>query len=402
MKTPLSLLSTAGTTGRSEVSLDMTQRHLNHGSYGAVPSRTVEFQARLKSELESNPFRWFEDVAPRHSAARELLASFVGAPASELAMVANASAAASVVFASVTLKPGEEVLISDHVYGAVAMGAARWAAYAGATVRTLPLPLAASSVETLSTIMDAITARTRMIIIDHISSATARHFPAHELANTLASSPATADIVVVVDGAHALGIVEKAAVRAPNTVWFGNLHKYACAPRGSAVLVAQGELAQRLFPTIDSWGAELAYPDRFDLQGSIDTTGFLSAPHAIETIDTLFGWPVVRDYSAQLGAWAQSLIAEAFAPLMLESPIPDVGMPVATQPLLRLPRGVAADGPSARSLKDALATEANCEVGISTWNGTGFMRISAHFYNEAADYEHFVEHGVPVIARLSR
>ena len=393
---PAPVRSIEGVRVWDEFGLDPAKRHLNHGSYGAVPSRTIAHQAALKQQLESNPFRWFEELPPRHEAARAALAGFVGAPIDELAMVANASAGASVVFASIPLRPGDEVLITDHVYGAVVMGAKRYTRHWGARVRVVPVPHAARSDETLARILNAVSGRTRMVIVDHVSSATARAFPVSELATALVDR----DIIVVVDGAHALGIQPAAAIRAPNVVWFGNLHKYPCAPRGAAVLVAQGGLEQQLCPLIDSWGAELPYPHRFDLQGSLDSTGFLAAPHAIDTLESLFGWDRIHRYAADLGAWAVSIIAPALAGYMHDDPVPDVGMPLPEQPLLRLPRGVAADGEGARELKDRLAAEAGCEVDVSTWNGRGFIRISAHAYNEVGDYEHFVERGIPVIASL--
>jgi isopenicillin-N epimerase len=394
---PGPLLSSAGTLGREEFRLDPQRQHLNHGSYGAVPAHTIDYRAALIEQLEANPFRWFEELQPRHAAVRKAIATFVGAPAHGIAMVANASAAASSVYMSFPLRAGDEVLVTDHTYGAVAMGARRYAKSWGATLRTVHVPLAARAEETSAAILGAVTERTRMVVIDHISSATARLFPVQELVEALADR----DIVLVIDGAHAIGILPQSAVCAPHVVWFGNLHKYPCAPRGAAVLVAQGELAQRLVPVIDSWGAELAYPDRFDLQGSIDTTGFLSAGHAIDTLDSLFGWDTIRQYGADLGAWAVEAIAAELQPLMDVSPTPDVGMPLPQQRLLQLPTGVAAEPVGARALKDRLAAEAECEVGVSCWNGTGFIRISAHAYNEAADYEQFIERGIPVIASFA-
>ncbi|MDP3207914.1 MAG: aminotransferase class V-fold PLP-dependent enzyme [Rhodoglobus sp.] len=393
---PPPLTTIHGVPGREEFRLDPAVGHLNHGSFGAVPSRTIDYRAELTTRLEANPFRWFEELPPRHASVRAAISSFVGAPPSEIAMVANASAAASTLFASIPLRSRDEVLITDHTYGAVAMGAQRYARHWGASVRTAPVPHAARSNETLATILDSVTDHTRMVIVDHISSATARLFPVVELVEALADR----DIIVAIDGAHSLGILPEASVRAERAVWFGNLHKYPCAPRGAAVLVAQGDLAQRLFPIIDSWGAELPFPERFDLQGSVDSTGFLSAAHAIDTLEEQFGWDRIRAYSAELGAWAATTIASALGDLMDVDPTPDVGMPVPQQPLLRLPPGVAADPDGARLLKNRLAVEAGCEAGVTTWSGTGFMRISAHAYNEAADYEQFLDRGIPVIASL--
>ena len=394
---PAPLRSSTGRSGREEFRLDPRRRHLNHGSYGAVPGRTIDHRAALLNELEANPFRWFEHLPQQHALARAALAPFVGADAEEIAMVPNASAAASVVMSSLPLDADAEVIVTDHVYGAVAMGVARAARRAGARAVTVRVPLAAQAEETLELILSAVTARTRLLVIDQISSPTARGFPVDELALALTDS----GIVVAVDGAHALGVLPAPAVRAPHVVWFGNLHKYACAPRGAAVLVAQGRLAQNLYPLIDSWGAEQPYPQRFDSQGSIDTTGFLSAPHAIDTMDALFGWDRIRHYSADFGAWAASAVAAELETLGGPTPIPRVGLPVPQQPLLRLATGIAIDGPSARALKERLSAEADCEVGVSTWRGQGFVRLSGHVYSESADIEQFIERGIPVIASMA-
>lgn len=396
-RTPPATLRTAeGTPGRQEFSLDPRRHHLNHGSYGAVPKRTIEHRSALSRELEANPFRWFEGLPERHASARSSLSAFVGAPAGEIAMVANASAGASAVLGSLTLQANDEVLVTDHVYGAVAMGVKRAARRWGSRVVVAAVPLEATADETLALLLNCVTTRTRLVVVDQISSATARAFPVAELANVLANR----GITIVVDGAHALGILPTPALRAPHVVWISNLHKFACAPRGAAVLVAQGALADQLDPLIDSWGFDLPYPERFDRQGSVDTTGFLAAPHAIETMDALFGWERIRQYSAEFGEWAASTVSGSLAPLMDDSPRPPVGMPVPQQPLLRLPAGVAVDSPSARDLKDRLATFADCEVGVSTWRGRGFIRVSGHAYSETTEIEQFIERGVPIIASM--
>jgi len=388
------LRSFAGVRGRDEFSLDTAKRHLNHASYGAAPSRTIARRAELVKEMQANPSRWFQELPQHHKTARRALASFVGAFEDELAMVTKASAAASAVFASIPLNRGDEAVITNHSYASVAMGARRYARQSDATIRVAEVALDARADQTLIDVLGQVTDRTPLVIIDHISSATARRFPVDELVAALANR----DIVIVIDGAHALGALPTPAVRAPNVVWFGNAHKYACAPSGAAVLIAQGKLAQNLMPVIDSWGSELPFPERFDLQGTIDSTGFLSAPHAIETLDMHFGWDRIRRHTSELVTWAAREIANGLGELMDDNPNPQVGMPSPTQRLLRLPAGVASDGPSAHALKERLAHEADCEVGVFSWEGTGFLRLSAHIYNEAEDYEYFIERGLPIVA----
>lgn len=396
---PLPLTSSEHTTGAQEWDLDPAKRHLNHGSYGAVPRRTLVFQAGLKRQLESNPLRWFDGLPEKLATERAALAPFVGAAPHEIAVIPNASAGASVMFANLRLSPGDEVLTTDHVYGSVFMGAERFARRYGATVRRVPIPLSADAFSTRELIVAAFTDKTRVLIVDHIASATARGFPVSELV----AAAGERGIAVLVDGAHALGITESPATvthGSPDAVWFGNLHKYAAAPRASAVLVARGESAQELYPLIDSWSLPLPFPERFDQQGSNDMTGFLSASYGIGEIERLFGWDRLRDYAAELSRYAVSIIAPALGELQNANPIVELGMAQPLQRLLRLPTGVAVDGDSARILKNRLSAEAGVETGIMPWNGNGYLRLSAHAYNEAADYEQFVERGVPIIADL--
>ncbi|GAA2910342.1 aminotransferase class V-fold PLP-dependent enzyme [Microbacterium keratanolyticum] len=383
-----------GDSGRSVFALDPAVRHINHGSYGASPRVTLEYQAQLKAALDANPMRWFETLPPRHAAVRDELAQFLRVPSSTLAWVPNASAASTVVFSSLELDAGDEVIVTDHAYGAVAQGVTRLVERRGAHVVTVGVPLSAGEEQTRALILDAVTPRTRVVMLDQISSATARRFPVDAVADALADT----GILLVIDGAHGLGLLEDPVVSGDHVVWFGNLHKYACGPRGAAVLAARGDVAQRLWPAIDSWGAAEPFPQRFDLQGSLDSTAFLSAAHAIRTMATAFGgWSPIREHSAVLGRYGADLLITALGPISDDDPAIDVGMPVAQQPLVRLPRGAAHDGRSARSLKDAFA-EDGFEVGVSTFGGRGYVRISAHAYSEAEDFEAFAERAPRIIA----
>ena len=396
---PSPLTTTENTTGSQEWALDPSKRHINHGSYGAVPHRTLAYQAELKRELESNPLRWFDRVPERLAAERASLAPFVGAAAHEIAVIPNASAGASVMFSNLRLTAGDEILTTDHIYGSVLMGAERFAQRFGAAIRMVSIPLAAEAAQTAELIISAFTDKTRVLIVDHIASATARGFPLDEII------PAASErgITVLVDGAHALGIVDRPATVTSGVAgvfWFGNLHKYAAAPRASAVLVARGAEAQELYPLIDSWSLPLPFPERFDQQGANDMTGFLSASFGIAEIERLFGWNRLRSYAAELSQYAVSVIAPALGELQDADPLVELGMAQPLQRLLRLPVGVAVDGDSARLLKNRLSSEADIEAGIMPWKGNGYLRLSAHAYNEASDYEQFVERGIPVIADL--
>src|SRR5690625_3151060 len=299
-----------GRPGRECFRLDPNSTHLNHGSYGATPVNTLGYQEQLNRQLASNPLSWFDSLPSRMMQTRRDIAEFIGAPEREIAAVQNASAAASSVFNSLSLGPGEEIVVTDHIYGAIRMGAERLARRYGAVVRTVELPLRLSNEAIVDRVVGEISAKTRLLIIDHISSATARIFPVAQIAQALGRRQG---LVILVDGAHSLGLMTSPALRPSNVVWFGNLHKFACAPSGAAVMVSQQPLADNWFPVIDSWGTPEGFQIRFDYQASSNTTAFLSAPHAIMTVKKLFGWDVVREFSAELGMQIRELVTKHIA-----------------------------------------------------------------------------------------
>ena len=159
----------------------------------------------------------------------------------------------------------------DQGYGAITMGAQRLARRFGASVRAVELPLLASDDEVVQRFADALTPSTRLIVVDQITSPTARMLPTRRIAELAAER----GIRTLVDGAHAPGLVADAAAVAGGDWWFGNLHKWPCAPRGSALLVTTAPDRDDLWPLIDSWAANEPYPERFDTQGTIDATTYL-------------------------------------------------------------------------------------------------------------------------------
>src|SRR5690606_29432909 len=205
---------------------------------------------------------WFPRIAEYVADARAHVAPFVGARAEDSAFVPNASAAATVVYNRLRLAAGDEILVTDHGHGAITMGAARLARRFGAAVRAVHIPLFASADEVVELFRQSLTASTRLIVVDQITSPTARMLPTAEI-TALAHERG---IRVLVDGAHAPGLISDAATVGGGDWWFGNMHKWPCAPRGSALLVTTDSDRQELWPLIDSWGAPEPFPGRFDTQ----------------------------------------------------------------------------------------------------------------------------------------
>ncbi|WP_350351098.1 aminotransferase class V-fold PLP-dependent enzyme [Microbacterium sp. A8/3-1] len=373
--------------------LDPAIIHLNHGSFGAVPTTVVEQQDALRRKADLSPVEWFPRIAERVRAARERTAPFVGARPEDSAFVPNASAAATVVYNALRLESGDEILVTDQGYGAITMGAQRLARRFGATVRVVELPLLGSDDEIVERFADALTARTKLIVVDQITSPTARLLPTRRIAALAAER----GVRTLVDGAHAPGLVADAAAIAGGDWWFGNLHKWPCAPRGSALLVTETHDREELWPLIDSWAAQESFPTRFDTQGTIDATTYLTTPAAIDFIESEYGWQRARETMAVLADAGAEIIAEGFRPYADEEPLTPLPSPVPSMRLVRLPLGLGATREEADALRMDLLDETGVETAFTSFRGIGYFRLSAHLYSEASDFEAFVERCIPQI-----
>ncbi|MEV7784893.1 aminotransferase class V-fold PLP-dependent enzyme [Streptomyces sp. NPDC088106] len=395
---PRPLLLADGRPAARAWSLDPALRHLNHGSFGAVPLAAQERQNELRTEMERAPVVWFPELPQRLAAARAGLAAFLGTDPGDLALVPNASAGVSVVYAGLERRGGGEIVVTDHGYGAVTMGAERLARRWGGRVRTARVPLDADEERAYEAVMAEVGESTGLLVIDQITSATARRLPVERIG----AEARRRGVPLLVDGAHAPGLVAAPLSGLTCDFWAGNLHKWGCAPRGTAALVARGPLRDALYPLIDSWGAHDPYPDRFDQQGTVDATHYLAAATALDFVDGTWGWPAARRYMDELAGYAEQVVGAAFASLTGADAHVDVGMPVPGMRLVRLPDGLAGSRVTADALRDRAAAELGVEAAFTSFGGAGYVRLSAHVYNTAEDYEYFAERCVPVLGEWAR
>ncbi|MGL3149168.1 aminotransferase class V-fold PLP-dependent enzyme [Microbacterium sp. A82] len=392
---PVRLVS--GMRARDAWPLDPTIIHLNHGSFGAVPSEVVEHQNELRERADRSPVGWFPRIAEYVADARAHVAPFVGARAEDSAFVPNASAAATVVYNSLRLDAGDEILVTDHGYGAITMGAARLARRFGAEVRAVHIPLFASADEVVELFRQSLTANTRLIVVDQITSPTARMLPTAEI-TALAHERG---IRVLVDGAHAPGLIPDAATAGGGDWWFGNMHKWPCAPRGSALLVTTNSDRQELWPLIDSWGAPEPFPSRFDTQGTIDATTYLSTPAAIDFIEREYTWERTRQSMRELADVGARMIADAVQPHVAEDALVQLPTPVDAMRLIRLPDGLGKTREEADALRMTLFDRVGVETAFTSFEGRGYYRLSVHLYTELSDFEAYVERCIPEILRAA-
>ncbi|GHB67267.1 aminotransferase class V [Streptomyces umbrinus] len=395
---PRPLLLADGRPAARAWSLDPVMKHLNHGSFGAVPLVAQERQNELRAEMDSSPVVWFPALPQKIADARVDLAAFLRATPDDLALVPNASAGVSVVLNALPRRRGGAIVVTDHGYGAVTMGAERLARRWGGEVRTARVPLDADEEQAYEAVMAEVDDATDLIVVDQITSPTARRMPVERIG----AEAARLGIPLLVDGAHAPGLLAAPLDGLTCDFWVGNLHKWGCAPRGTAALVARGAQREDLYPLIDSWGAPDPYPDRFDQQGTVDVTGYLAASTALDFVDRTWGWDTARRYMDDLAGYAERLVGAAFAELGAVPGVVDVGMPVPGMRLVRLPEGLAGSRIEADTLRDRAARELGVEAAFTSFDGIGYMRLSAHVYNTAADYEYFAEDCVPVIGEWAR
>lgn len=395
---PKPMLNPDGEPAIADWSLDQGVRHLNHGSFGAVPLVAQRVQMGFRQMMDENPLAWFTGLPVRVAAARSEIAGYLATDPGLTALVPNASAGVTVVFANIPTSLGMEIVITDHTYGAVAMGAQRLARRHDGAVRIARIPLDADTAAATELVMAEVTDRTSLIVIDQVTSATGRKMPA----GAISEAGRKLGVPVLVDAAHAPGLTAEPLEGIDADFWVGNLHKFACAPRGTAALVASGSLTQRLNPLIDSWGAPYPFPERFDHQGTLDVTGYLAASASFDAIEQRYGWDSARAYMERLGDYAETIVSDAMSEATGLDARVDVGMPVFALRLIRLPELLATNPDDAADLRNHLAVTARVETGITSWRGQGFLRLSTHVYNTPEDYEDFVEHVVPLIADLGR
>lgn len=352
--------------------LDPTLTHLNHGAFGAVPRSVREAQDRARARIEAAPMRAFRDELPAAlEAAREAATRFVGVAAGSTALVRNVTEAVGVVLQGLDVGPGDEVVVSNHGYLT-----AGWSAEArGATLRTATFGVDDRPTDVVAAFAAAVTERTRLVVIDQVTSPTAIVLPVAQVAAAVAPVP------VLVDAAHVPGALPGLDVEALGVAfWAGNLHKWSYTPRAAATLWVAPAHRAAMRPLVTSWAHGLPFPERFDLQGTVDHSAWVTVPDGLAAWADLGGWEQVARNAEMLVRGADHVAAA------LGTRSPHGGIPAA--PCLRLvalPDGVATTTDAAEELWQRLSA-AGLVVPPVAFDGRGYLRLAAAPYNDEDDY----------------
>ena len=376
----------------SKFLLDPEVTHLNHGSFGACPIEVLDVQTELRRRMERNAMQFFlRDLEPLLDDARSKLAAFVGASPEDIGFVTNATSGVNMVLRSLDLKAGDELLTTNHAYNACSNALRFVAERTGArvVVANVPFPLEKPE-QVVSAILAATTPSTRLAMVDHVTSQTGLVFPIREIVAALS----TRGIDVLVDGAHAPGMVDLDVTAIGAAYYTGNCHKWVCAPKGAAFLHVRRDKQAAVRPLTISHGANSRRAERsrflleLDWQGTTDTTPALSIPAALAFLEKSWpgGIPALRSRNRELALRAREAISHLLgAPLCApESMIGSLGA-IGFAPG---PRGIDS-ALDLEPLAEALAQGPRIEVPVFTWSEPPMrlLRVSAQIYNRWADYE---------------
>jgi isopenicillin-N epimerase len=306
--------------------LDPDVLFLNHGSFGATPRTVLAAQAAWRDRMEREPVAFFAtDLEGAADVARAALGHFIGADPDDIALVPNATAGIATVLRSLEFGPGDEVLTLDHAYNAARNALAHAADRSGArlTIARLPFP-GTTAADAIDSVLGAVTPRTRLVLIDHVTSSTALVLPVAEIVAALREL----GIQTLVDGAHAPGMLELDVAGIGAAYYAGNCHKWMCAPKGAAFLHVRRDLQDQIRPLAISHGANSSRTDRsrfrleHDWTGTADPSAFLSIPSAIEFGDSLVdgGWPALMARNREVAIRGRRLLCRA---LGIGPPAPD-------------------------------------------------------------------------------
>jgi isopenicillin-N epimerase len=372
--------------------LDEGTRLINHGSFGATPLEILAEQDEWRGRMERNTARFFMAELPKAMrSAAEPTAAFVGTAPERLAFVVNATAGINAIARSLDFAPRDEIILTDHVYNAVRNTFRYVAERSGAVLveARIGVPVIGHA-QILDAVAAAITDRTRLVVIDHVASASAVEHPVA----VIAAMCRDRGIKVLVDGAHTPGLLDL-NVDSIDADWYvGNFHKWICAPKGAAFLAVSRRPTAPIHPLAISHAYGQPFPTAFDKIGTHDATAILSVPSAI-TFHERLGGSALRSRNRDMARNVAQRVAAGMGSEMGADP--SLFHAMAT---IRLPVDIAEHPDAIGRIHDHLLEHNRIEAAISLVAGTLYLRVSVQAYNDTDDYEGLSAAAMAAIAAL--
>lgn len=361
--------------------LNQSITFLNHGSFGACPKPIFEEHQRIQLELETEPVEFITKKQPKYlKIARESLAKFVGCQAGDLFFTSNPTYAINIIMRSIKLNAGDEILATNHEYGAMDRTWNFYCKKSGAKYirQKISLPVV-SKEQMIEEFWKGYNHNTKVIFLNQMSSATALIFPVKEICDKAAAL----GLITIVDGAHVPGHIDLDISDLNPDYYTGTLHKWMLAPKGSSFLYVKPELQNDLEPLVVSWGYESVAPgesqflDYHELQGTRDVSAFLCTPKVVEFLED--------------NNWNEVSIAckkivldnyQRFCDLVNTNPL----CPISSDFLGQM-ASIPINTKKPAELKEVLYSKYKIQIPVMPLNGNYYLRYSINVYNSEADLD---------------
>lgn len=365
---------------------------LNHGSFGACPKQVLEFQQRLRLQLEQEPLRFFgREWEPLLDDARSKLAAFMGADVQDLVFIPNATTGVNSVLRSLTFSPEDEILTTNHEYNACRNALDFVTSRTGAEVVVAKIPFPIDSPrQVVAAVIEQVSPKTRLALLDHVTSQTGLIFPIQKLVKELQQR----GVDTLVDGAHAPGMISLNLQEIGATYYTGNCHKWLCAPKGAAFLYVRRDKQSEIRPLTISHGTNSPRTDKtrfqleFDWTGTDDPTAYMCVPEAIAFMGSLLpgGWTELMQQNHQLVIQGRQLLCQA---LEVQPPCPKEM--IGSMAVVPLPTTL--ENCDFMSIHDELFDKFGIQVPMIPWQEKPrlLVRISAQIYNTFDQYEYLAK-----------
>lgn len=366
---------------KSQFLLDPEVTYLNHGSFGACPKPIFEDYQKWQLELERQPVQFIQKKLDGYLRnAKNALSEYVNCDANDFFFVSNPTVAINTVMRSLKLEPGDEILSTNHEYGAMDR---TWNFYCkrnGAKYirQNISLPIA-SKEQLLEEFWKGYNSNTKIIFLNQISSATALIFPVKEICEKAKSL----GLITIIDGAHVPGHIDLDIKALDPDFYTGTLHKWILAPKGSSFLYVKKSFQDSIDPLVVSWGYESDAPsenrflDYHEYQGTRDISAFLTAPTAIEFLEA-------NDWKTK-SVECKKMIRDnyqGFCDLVGSKPICPI-----TSEFLGQMCSIPIQTKDMAALKELLIKKYNVEIPVMKIDHGQFLRISLNAYNSQKDLD---------------
>ena len=367
---------------KSEWLLDPRIAFLNHGSFGAVPKCVFVEQTRWRMRIEAEPVELLgRRVAGLLEEARKPVGQWLGMGANDFGFVTNATEGINAVLQSIPLRGSEELVTTTHVYHAVRQAMKHAARRAGAGYREIEIPLPVHSPEQIADqVISGMSPATRLLVVDHLTSPTAIVFPVERISAECAAR----GIELLIDGAHAPGMVKLNVPAIGAAYYAGNLHKWACAPKGCGFLWVRPDRQNAIHPLVVSHYLGEGFAREFGWQGTRDVSGWLAIPRALQFMSEL-GWDSVMAHNHAMAAWAQQVLCEAWG---VEPISPPDGSMLGSMATLRAPGRIGELSESETAIvQQKLYDQHRLEAPLMRWGGRVSIRPCCQLYNVPEEYQ---------------